>query len=52
MGKGESMSDLVVDVPGELYDRLVVAAAESGLSVEDYASAIVSNYLEENYGEV
>jgi hypothetical protein len=46
------MSDVVVEVPDELYQALVSAAMESGLTVEDYASAIVSNYLEENYGEV
>jgi predicted HicB family RNase H-like nuclease len=46
------MSDLVVEVPDELYERLKRAAAESGMSVEDYASSLVNHYLEDNYGEV
>jgi len=48
------MSDVVitVDMGSELYAALLAAANEAGVSPADFASAIVANYMEDNYGAV
>lgn len=48
------MSDVMVTVglDTELYQALLVAANESGVPVSEFASALITNYVEENYGQV
>jgi predicted HicB family RNase H-like nuclease len=41
-----------VEVDEELFQALQVAAEECGMSVNDFASKLLENYLEDNYGSV
>jgi hypothetical protein len=52
--KGQVMTEVVitVELEAEVYVRLLNAANEVGVPVSEYAVALISNYVEENYGEV
>ena len=43
---------VTVELEAEVYARLLNAANEVGVPVSEYAVALISNYVEENYGEV
>lgn len=48
------MGDVVVtlELEADLYQRLLAAANEVGVPVSEFAGALVTNYVEDNYGEV
>ena len=46
------MSEVVVELEEADYVRLLTAANEIGVSVADFAGAIIDNYVRENYAEV
>ena len=51
-GEGWNMGEvsLTVELEHQVYRDLLIASNEAGLSVSEFASAVVANYLEENYG--
>ena len=44
--------NVTVKIPHEVYVELLTAANEAGLSASEFASRIVANYVEDNYGQV
>lgn len=51
-GEGWNMDEvsLTVELDHKVYMALLIASNEAGLSVSEFASAVVANYVEENYG--
>lgn len=43
------MSDFTVDLEPDVFRKLSRAADEVGLSVEEFATLVVANYVSENY---
>lgn len=41
---------LTVELDHKVYMALLIASNEAGLSVSEFAGAVVANYVEENYG--
>jgi len=41
---------LTVELDHKVYMALFIASNEAGLSVSEFAGAVVANYMEENYG--
>lgn len=48
------MTDVVLtlQLEADLYQRLLTAANEVGVPVSEFAGALITNYVEDNYGEV
>ena len=44
--------NMTVRLEHDVYVELLTAANEAGLSVSEFASRVVANYVEENYAEV
>jgi predicted HicB family RNase H-like nuclease len=44
--------NVTVKIPHEVYVELLMAANEAGLSVSEFASSVVADYVEENYAQV
>jgi hypothetical protein len=44
--------NMTVQLEHDVYVGLLTAANEAGLSVSEFASAVVANYVGENYGQV
>jgi negative regulator of replication initiation len=40
-----------VEVDEELYQALLSAAVECGMTVDDFAGKLLEDYLEDNYGK-
>ena len=43
---------LTIELEVDVYIRLLRAANEAGLGVAEFASAVIANYMEENYAQV
>ena len=43
---------MTVQLDEAVYVELLTAANEAGLSVSEFASSVVADYVEENYGQV
>ena len=39
-----------VEIDEELFEALSAAAVECGMTVDDFASKLLEDYLEDNYG--
>lgn len=46
---GAGVTEITVEVEPNVFRKLSEAADEVGLSVEEFATLVVTNYLNENY---